>query len=172
MDPRNELPSPPEHLLLPKAHVHFFAQIVVLVIGILLLVGGVILLIIGFQDQTSGVMLENLSATEQAYELLFFLAAGIVLGLSVPVLLGWFLWKFAKKFRVRFFISLTVSVVGIVLGLLSIAISDPREASHYTLYFFALTAGLLSGLLSLFYFFSGFSRHIFKTHKEGGSFYA
>jgi len=168
MDPRNELPSPPEHLLLPKAHVHYFIQVVVFVLGILFLLGGIVLLVLGYGNHTYG-FLGDASAIDQAYELLFFLASGIVLGSGVVILLGWTLWKFVQKFRFRFIISLIVSVSSIVIGLLSIIVLNPETAFHYTFYFFMLTVGLFSGLLSLFYFSSGLSRHVFLTHDEDGS---
>jgi len=148
--------------------MHYFSQVVVFVLGILFLLVGITLLVLGCGDQTQD-FLGDVSMTDQAYELLFFLASGIILGLGVVILLGWTLWKFVKQFRFRFLISLIVSVAGIVIGLLSIIISDPETASHYTFYFFMLTVGLFSGLLSLFYFFSGFSRHLFRAHDEDRS---
>jgi len=165
MDPYKELSAPQDHLLLPKAHVHFFAQVVLVVIGVLLLMGGIVLLIVGQVGDASQLLIQT-TDEEGAYALLFFLLVGTLLGSGVAALMTWALWKFFEKNRYRFIISFIVSVFGVVAGLLSIVLSDLEKASQYTFYFFALTLGLLSGLLSVFYFFHGLSLHIFGTHKN------
>jgi|GEM_PF-2774068 len=162
IDSHNELPAQREYLLLPKAHVHLFLQVVVLAVGILLLAGGIILLILGHIGNGGSVVL-GVGGETLAFELLFFLASGILMGIGVTTLLAWALWRYMKKFRYRLMVSLVVSILGVVSGLLAVAISHPDDASGYTFYFFALTVGLLSGLLSLFYFFSGFSKHLFQS---------
>lgn len=168
MDQRKELPAPQDHLLLPKAHVHLFAQVVLVVLGVLLIVGGVVLLIIGRVGDSGQILVQGVNE-DTSNAILFFLAVGMIIASGVALLIAWALWKFLERNRYRFIISLIVSVFGVVTGLLSIVLSDLETPANYTFYFFALTLGLLMGLLSVFYFFHGLSLHVFGTHKKSES---
>lgn len=158
-----KLPEPPQHLLLPKAHVHFFGQIVLFVIGLIALVGGAVLYFIGLNGTE---IIDNvLDAPSEINQLFFFLGVGGLMGVGIACLLVWALWKFVIRYRIRFAIAIAVSTIAIVSGLISIAGKNDAQPAEYTFYFFSLTIGLLVGLSALGFFFLGVARHLFGTHK-------
>lgn len=163
--PQPQLPEGERHLLLPRAHVHLFFQIVTVVLGVASFIGGLLIYIFSINKSIADFEGQTTFSAETA-QVVAFLSAGILMGLGISLLVGWVMWKFITRFRVRFTITLIISVISITAGLLSVAIqSDPR-ALEFTFYFFTITLGVFSGLLSLWYFFRGLARHIFRTHKH------
>ncbi len=157
--PSHQLPIEEPKLFLPKAHIHLFARVVLVVVGVIAFAAGLFLYIIGNGASPIATPLQT-TITDQSMQVLFFLASGGLMGIGITLLCVWALWKFTPKNRIRFLVSLAASTIAIIIGLLSIDVHAPQSAIGYTLYFFCLTFGLLTGLASITFFFIGFSRHI------------
>lgn len=163
MQQQKQLPEGEHHLLLPKAHVHLFVQVAVVSIGVLFFLFGIGLYVLSYGETFEGVIIFSNVRGEDV--LLFsYLIAGLAMGSGLSFVLGWALWKYTKKNRFRFTLGLIVSTLSILAAFASVAIQDDPEAIHYTFYFFMISLGMLSGLISIFYFFRGLSRHIIPTH--------
>lgn len=161
--PLVELPKPHDQLLLPKPHFHAYIQVVLFVVGLLSLLGGIVLTFIGYGSSSS------LQQSAQGYgnlELLFFFAAGSLIGIGITGILVWALWRFLHRYRDRFVISLAVSTILLITGILSVSTDGEIQASSYTYYFISISGGLLIGLASLFYFLKGISKHAFRDRDE------
>lgn len=165
--PSHQLPIEEPKLFLPKEHVHLFAQVVLVVVGGIALAAGLFLFIIGSGSSPIETPVQS-TVTDENMKVLFFLASGGLMGIGVTLLSVWALWKFTLKNRIRFLISLAASTLAIIIGLLSIDVNAPHSAIGYTLYFFCLTFGLLTGLASITFFFIGFSRHLIGGAILGG----
>lgn len=158
-EPIKELPQPHDQLLLPKPHFHAYVQVVLFVIGILSLIGGIVLTFIGYSSSSS---LQQSGNGYGNLELLFFFAAGSLIGIGVTAILIWALWRFFHRYRDRFVVSLAVSTIMLVTGILSVSTNENVQPTSYTYYFIAISSGLLIGLASLFYFLKGVSKHAFR----------